>query len=145
MDTNFSYGRVPGNYAQCLNQQCAQSQKCTRRLVAEHYVSKQSTISIINPNCIPEDTNTCPYFHVVRKIRMAWGVKRLLDNVPLKDAKILKAQMLHYFGRNIYYSLYRKERGITPEQQEYIRQIFRNKSIIEEPTFEFYTEEYQWS
>lgn len=145
MENNFANETIPEHYAQCLNRQCVRSQKCTRQLVAEQCISKNSTIRVVNPKCIPEDTNMCPFFHVVQVVRLAWGVRNLLDKVPLKEAKVLKSKMLNYFGRNIYYSIYRKERGMTPEQQRFVSQIFRNQGIAEAPAFEYYTEEYKWS
>ncbi|WP_369892806.1 DUF6078 family protein [Bacteroides sp. AN502(2024)] len=39
---------------------------------------------------------------------------------------------------------YRKERYLSLEQQEYIRRIFRQKGIAEEPPFDSYTEKYMW-
>jgi hypothetical protein len=113
-------------------------------LVGEHATPLRPTIPVINPVCVPEDTNACPHFHLIRTIRMAWGIKNLLNNVPQKDVKALKSQMFIYFGRNNYYRLYRKERGLLPQQQEYIRRIFQQKGISEELAFEYYTEEYQW-
>lgn len=34
--------------------------------------------------------------------------------------------------------------GLMPKDQAYIRQLFRNKGIKEEPTYQRYTEEYIW-
>jgi hypothetical protein len=115
-----------------------------RHLAAERCTSLYPTISIVNPACVPEDTNTCPHFRPIRKIRVAWGIGHLLDRIPYGDAKVLKSQILTYFGKNNYYRFYRKERGIPPEEQEIIRQLFRKKGISEEITFDGYTEEYQW-
>lgn len=36
------------------------------------------------------------------------------------------------------------ENGGLPKDQAYIRQLFRNKGIKEEPTYQRYTEEYIW-
>ena len=75
---------------------------------------------------------------------MAWGVRALLDDVPLKDAVSIKDRLLQHFGRSLYYRFYRKEYSIDPEQQEFIRRLFRQKDIKKEPAFEYYTEEYKW-
>ena len=56
----------------------------------------------------------------------------------------MKAQIINHFGRNEYYRIYRKEHGLSPESQNYIRQVFRSKGFTEEPAFDSYTEEYQW-
>lgn len=34
--------------------------------------------------------------------------------------------------------------GLMPKDQAYIKQLFRNKGIKEEPTYQRYTEEYIW-
>jgi len=144
METNFDYQSVPYNFAHCFNHQCPKGEKCLHRLAAVHSTNQYPTIVTVNPNCIPEDANTCPFYHSVQKIRVAWGIKHLLDNVPHKDAVVLKDSMLGHFGRGMYYRFYRKEKYVAPEQQEYIRRIFRQKGITEEPVFDSYTEEYKW-
>lgn len=144
MENNFNYDSAPGSYAHCFNHQCVRSNKCMRHLVALHCDSRRSTICTVNSAWIPEDTSNCTLFKPIRKIRLAWGIRDLLKNTPYQDAKTLKAQMLNYFGRTHYYRLFRKEHGLTPEQQNFVRQLFRNKGIKEEPAFESYTEDYQW-
>lgn len=144
MEENFDYQSMPYHFAHCFNNQCPKGEKCLHHLAAMHSNSQYPTISIVNPNCIPEDMNACPFYHSTQKIRVAWGVKHLLDNVPHKDAIALKDLMLSYFGRGLYYRFYRKEKYLAPEQQEYIRRIFRQKGIAEEPIFDSYTEEYKW-
>lgn len=49
-----------------------------------------------------------------------------------------------HYGKTGYYRFYRGERGLMPKDQAYIRQLFRNKGIKEEPTYQRYTEEYIW-
>lgn len=51
--------------------------------------------------------------------------------------------MISHFGRGMYYRFYRKERFFDPEQQEYVRRLFRQKGIKEEPVFESYSYESQ--
>lgn len=145
MENTFNYISVPDNYVHCFNHHCLKSSDCMRHLVAKHSTSIHHVIRIINPACIPGNTETCPYFRPISEVRMAWGIKRLLDNIPHKDAKELKAQIIGHFGRTHYYRLYRKEYGLLPDEQDFIRRLFRNKGITDEPAFESYTDEYVWS
>ncbi|MEY8708821.1 DUF6078 family protein [Bacteroides faecichinchillae] len=144
MEDEFNYQAVPYGYTHCFNTHCPKGEKCLHHLVAMHSTNQYLTLSVVNPNCIPEDANSCPSFHPIRKIRVAWGIKHLLDNVPHKDADSLKRMMLNYFGRGVYYRFYRKEKFIAPEQQEYIQRIFRQKGITDQPIFDSYTEEFEW-
>lgn len=144
MENGFNYESVPSGYAHCFNQQCTKNKKCMRHLVAKHCSPFRSTVCIINPICIPKETDTCTYFHPIQKIRIAWGVKHLFDNLPHKDVAEVKSQIINHFGKTTYYRLYRKERGMLPEDQKFIRTIFRRKGFMEEPNFDSYSDEYQW-
>lgn len=144
MEEEFNYQAVPYGYTHCFNTICPKGEKCLHRLVAVHSTNQYPTLSVVNPNCIPEDAKACPFYKSIRKIRVAWGVRTLLDDVPLKDAVSIKGRLLQHFGRSLYYRFYRKEYSIDPEQQEFIRRLFRQKGIKKEPAFEYYTEEYKW-
>ena len=60
------------------------------------------------------------------------------------DAIAIKRQMLTYFGRTHFYRLWRKERLFSPEQQEYVRQLFLERGLQEAPVFDEYVEQYEW-
>lgn len=144
MEDNFDYQLVPYGYAHCFNDQCVKGTKCLRHLTAMHVTEQDAVLSIVNPKRVPEDTAACSFFQPIQKIRVAWGTKHLLDNVPNKDAASLKSLLIKHFGRAMYYRFYRKERYLTPEQQAYITNLFRQKGIMGEPVFELYTDEYNW-
>lgn len=144
MENEFNYQAVPYGYIHCFNAHCPKGEKCLHRLVAIHSTNQYPTLSVVNPNCIPDDADACPFYKSIQKIRVAWGVKSLLDDVPYKDATSIKNQLIQYFGRSLYYRFYRKEHSIDPEQQAYIRRVFRQKGIMKELTFEYYTDEYRW-
>lgn len=144
MEDEFNYQAVPYGYTHCFNDHCPKGEKCLHRLVAVHSTNQYPTLSVVNPNCIPEDANACPFYKDIQKVRVAWGVKLLLNDVPYKDAASIKAHLLRYFGRSLYYRFYRKEYSINPEQQDFIRRLFRQKGVTKEPEFEYYTEEYKW-
>ncbi len=144
MENNFDYQSVPYDYAHCFIPQCAQSANCLRHLVAAHSTSQNATLSIINPHCIPADTSVCPYFKSTRKLRMAWGIKHLLNNVPYKYGSSIRQQLISHFGKTAYYRIYREERVLLPEEQAYVRQLFRQYGIEEEPRFEKYSDEYYY-
>ena len=103
------------------------------------------TLSIINPNRIPADTTDCPYFRKAQKYRVAWGIRHLLDNVPHKCAAPMRNQLVGHFGKTTYYRFYRQEQGLFPKAQAYIRQVFKQYGIAEEPKFERYSEEYSYN
>lgn len=144
MENNFDYQAVPHEYAHCFNSQCAQNSECLRHLVAEHCTSRYPTLRIINPNCIPANTATCPYFKSSRKLHVAWGLRNLLDNVPYKDGSSIRQALICHFGKTNYYRHYRQERALLPQDQKYIQQLFQSYGITTEPVFERYSDEYYY-
>lgn len=135
---------VPYSYARCYNEQCRQAENCLRRMAALYDTADYPFITILNPVRFPKTDGNCSYFQKAEKVRMAWGVKGLLDKIPYEDAVSIKQQLIGHFGKTKYYRFYREERYLTPKEQAYIRQVFRNKGITEEPPFTRYTDEYMW-
>lgn len=144
MEKDFDYQSVPYGFAHCYNSQCVQGSKCLRHLVAENCDTQYPTLSIINPNCIPADTKTCPHFRSTQKLHMAWGFKHLLDNVPYKDGSALRQQLVNHFGKTNYYRYYRQERPLLPKDQAYFKQALLQKGITDEPKFDRYSDEYYY-
>lgn len=144
MEKDFDYQSVPYGYAHCFNDQCIQSRNCLHHLVAENCTSQYPTLPIINPNCIPADTTACTYFQSIRKLHVAWGLKHLLDNVPYKSGNALRLQLVGHFGKTNYYRYYRQERALLPADQDYIRKVFQQNGITEEPKFDRYSDEYYY-
>ena len=56
----------------------------------------------------------------------------------------LKNRLIAHFGRGKYYRFYREESYLSPDDQAYIRSIFRQYNIQGEPAFDSYSEEYSW-
>lgn len=135
---------APYAFARCLHTACPHADECLHRLAALTDTACYPVISLINPLAIPGDGTDCSYFRSTRKIRMAWGIRHLLDDVPARLAPQLKRQLLAHFGRSRYYRFYRDEACLSPDEQEYVCQLFRQYGIGQEPAFDRYTYEYNW-
>lgn len=144
MKEQFDYQSVPYGYAHCFNNQCAKAVNCLRNIAAQNITTGHPYITIINPAYVNSNTEECPYFHLKEKIRVAWGVSRLFDKIPYRDACELRHQIIGHFSRSKYYRFYRKEYSLMPEDQAFIRKMFRKKGVQEEPCFDEYTEIYKW-
>ena len=143
MTDNFNYKEVPGNYAHCLNEQCPRASECLRFQAAQYANAKTSSFLVINPKYIASQKE-CSLFHPDQLVRHAVGITRLFDNLPYSKARQIKRQLQGYFERNLYYRIYRKERYISPEGQDFIRELFRKEGILEEPVFDEYIDTYAW-
>jgi len=144
MQKDFDYDAVPAGFMHCIFAQCVQADKCLRRRAMLHVTSEPVALSLVNPVRIPGDGAECPHFYADRKIRFAVGVTHLLTNLPYAKGKSIKRDLISYFGRTNFYRIRNKERMISPEEQKYIRRVFKGYGIEEEPLFDKYVEEYKW-
>ena len=90
---------VPYSYARCYNEQCRQAENCLRRMAALYDTADYPFITILNPVRFPKADGNCSYFQKAEKVRMAWGVKGLLDKIPYEDAVSIKQQLIGHFGK----------------------------------------------
>lgn len=144
MRADFDYHLVPSGFAHCLNNQCPHAANCLRQQLALHIPFQEKFIRIVNPAQAASAGEDCPYFKPDQLIRLASGITHLLDNLPHQSAVVIKQQLLSYFGRSYYYRLWRKERLLTLEDQEYIRRLFLIEGITDAPAFDEYVESYSW-
>lgn len=144
MEKDFDYKLVPLGFGHCFNKDCPQAESCLRYLAAQHSASGAQFIASVNPAYYPADGNACPHFKQCRKVRMAWGVSQLFDNIPNKEVVRLRRMLIDHFTKTLYYRFYRKEYPIIPSNQLYFRQLFKQRGIAEEPVFDYYTDGYEW-
>ena len=135
---------APKDFARCLNATCPRSQNCLRRTAALQDTDEHLFLKVVNPLRYPKEGEECELFRSTDKVRMAWGVTHLLDNVPYKEGSLLRNMIINHLGRSQYYRCFRKERPFSPQDQQTIRLLFRQRGISEEPSFDYYTNEFNW-
>lgn len=134
----------PEQYATCQNSSCKKADECLRQLVYRQLTKDDKIIKIINPLCFPKADEECSEFRTKEKIRLAWGIKNILNQVPLEKAKRIKKSLVSYFGKTKYYRFYREEKPVLPEEQKAIKKIFEQNGIESEVSYTRFTEEYDW-
>lgn len=144
MNPEFDYREVPYGFPHCFRGECPQSSKCLRHIAATHSSAGESYLTIVNPAQLPEGTSPCSFYCKGEKTRVAWGVKNMFDQLPLQQATQIKQTLLSHYGKTQYYRIYRKEYSLSVKEQDYIRRVFRQYGIQDEPAYEYYTEVYQW-
>ena len=144
MDPNFDYASVPERFAHCLNAGCARAGQCLRQLVVAHVPADRPTFTVINNAPHRPDGEDCPYFKPDQPLRYAKGMTHLLDNLPHKKAEEIAYHLHHYYGHAQYYRARRGTVLITPADQAYIKRLFSQYDIAEEPVFDSYVDEYNW-
>ena len=144
MTNKIDYQNVPYDFAHCLNDRCTQADNCLRHLAATNSTSIRKFFPIVNPACYPKEGDDCPFFKTQIKKQIALGITKLLDNVPHKMALHLRRKMVAHFGKTLYYRFLRKENELLPEHQNFIKQLFKQNGINEEPVFNSYRESFEW-
>lgn len=144
MDKDFNYDLLPHGFAHCLNNSCKRAGECLRCRAAQHIPAERKTVTIVNPTQTNQEGEDCSFFKSDQLQQFARGMTNLLAYIPHNDAVAIKQEMLTYFGRTHFYRLWRKERLFTPEQQEYVRQLFLQRGLQEAPVFDEYVEQYEW-
>ena len=85
MEKQPQFPFAPKDFARCLNATCPRSQNCLRRTAALQDTDEHLFLKVVNPLRYPKEGEECELFRSTDKVRMAWGVTHLLDNVPYKE------------------------------------------------------------
>lgn len=135
---------VPVGYRYCFNTGCPRESTCMRHFAAEH-VSPQTTVGrAVFPTALQAD-GSCKEFKEKRVIRAAWGFTKLFRDVKERHASLLRGKIKAYLGGNgTYYRYQHGERLLTPEQQQWIFDLFRKYGYTEGLEFEGYHEIWDW-
>lgn len=144
MKANIDYNDFPKRFVHCLNEKCTRGEECLRRQMALEAPEERRSFTVVNPKHIhSENGENCTQFLSVEPKLFAKGIKKLFDKIPHKEALLLKQQILNYLGHNTYYRCYREERMLSPQEQEYIQQLFLQQNIKEPPQYEELVPYYQ--
>lgn len=144
MEKNAIKPFAPYNFSRCFNAQCPKADQCLHHLAATKETKDDYSVLIINPLRIPEDLSLCPAFQSNEKVKVAWGLKHLFDNIVYKKVDTIRDRLICHFGKTKYYRIYRNEIGLLPIDQDFIRRVFKEKGVEKEPIYDEYTEEYLW-
>lgn len=94
MEKQPQFPFAPKDFARCLNATCPRSQNCLRRTAALQDTDEHLFLKVVNPLRYPKEGEECELFRSTDKVRMAWGVTHLLDNVPYKEGSLLRNMII---------------------------------------------------
>lgn len=137
MGVIINYDDIPRSWRFCFCEGCPKHEVCLR------YQSTQ---------CIPDNLTwgpavyptsfrhgDCPHFKQIRVIHAAYGFSLLFRDVKQRDSANLQSQMKAYLGgHGTYYRYNRGEKLLTPEQQQWILNLFTRYGYTENLAFDNY-------
>lgn len=144
MNDTLNYDEVPNNYLRCIHNTCPHQERCLRYTVARCTPDTVPSYPIVNPQYISGKEDTCDVFRSNQKVKFAYGITHILDNVPYKTAIAIRKELYQELGRNMFYRVLNKERPLYPDEQEEIAALLRQHGIVERPEFDRYAYEYDW-
>lgn len=134
----------PEQYTTCQNSSCKNADKCLRQLVYRQLTKDNKFVKVLNPLLFPKDDEECKEFRTNKKIKLAWGIKNIFNEIPFSIAQSIKQDLIIYFGKTKYYRFCREERSISPKEQNAIKNIFVKNGIESDVSYSRFTEEYDW-
>lgn len=131
---------IPSSWLYCFNANCPRKDDCVRYRSTCAIQKGQTTGYTVYPTALRQDA-TCPHFKQLQMIHTAWGFGTMFDEVKAKDAPLLRSLIKHYLGGNgSYYNYHHGRRHLSPEQQEWIKQLFKRFGYTD-AEFDFSQEE----
>lgn len=144
MIETLDYEKVPTGFAHCFNGTCQSAGTCLRHQAARFVPQTLRSLRIVNPLCLNGSGN-CPEFVSDTPVRQAYGWTHMFDNLPHKQAMAIKDRLRAHYGKSYFYRLKRMETSFTPQDQHYVRSVFRLHGAEEEPVYDEYRYEYTWN
>lgn len=132
---------IPATWLYCFNSGCPLRDTCIRHQAGLALDAGRTCGCAVFPAAAG---GNCPHFKLMRRIRTAWGLARLFDDVRAGDAPTLRKRLKAMLGGNgSYYRYHHGTRRLSPEQQSQIRQLFARFGYSD-AGFEHYRDEIEF-
>ncbi len=141
--TVFDFRSVPNDWTLCFNPNCPMKKTCMRYFVGEQAPTSLTRGSAVYPNALKGDA--CEHYFEKRVIRVAWGFHTLFSEVKRKDDVFLRNEIKTFLGgHGTYYRYMNGQRTLTPEQQQWILDLFRDYGYTANLVFDHYANVYDF-
>ncbi len=136
-DIILNFDEVPTSWALCFCEGCPRHADCLRYVAGRAVPDNLTWGNAVYPTAYRN--GDCRHFRPVRVIHAAYGFRQLFREVKQRDYTPLRERMKAYLGgHGTYYRYNRGERLLTPEQQQWILDLFARYGYTEELAFEHY-------
>lgn len=140
----FDFNNLSPVYQLCFLSGCPRKAECLRFMAGEHLPEQKLHGPAIYPTAL-QDGRECPFFQEKQTKHMAWGFETLFQDTRRRDESRLRTAMKKYLGgHGTYYCYNRGERLLTPEQQEWILDLFRKAGYEQNLRFDHYADVYDF-
>ena len=143
---------IPKDYIYCTADSgaCPRAGHCLRAIAyllttTAEPANSPATIRIVHPARIASAADRCDYYRDSTPVRFARGMTTLFEDIPLKQARIVRRKVMACFSCESYFYLSRKgKRLITPNEQKAIEKAFQSSGVASVPRYDGYEEGVDW-
>ena len=139
----LDFSMVPYKWALCCLSECSLQEKCMRYQMCLLAPDDITTSFCVLPTVMKQEK--CPYFHPIEIVHAAAGFRGIFSEVKERHHADMRAEMAEFLGGGGTFYRYRNgERLLMPEQQEWIKDMFRRYGYTEEIVFDEYKDVYRF-
>ena len=133
----FNFDEVPNGWQLCFCDGCPRHADCLRYVAGQQVPDSLTWGNAVYPSAYRN--GNCRHFKQIRVIHAAYGFAPLFREVKQKNYTPLREKMKTYLGgHGTYYRYNRGERLLTPEQQQWILDLFARYGYKDGLAFEHY-------
>lgn len=144
MEKTIDFNQVPFEWTLCYVSECSRKDECMRYQVCQQAPESLTKNTCVLPTALSQ--RTCPHFMPVRIVHAAYGLVHIFDDVKAKhQAKMRAAVSAHLGGGGSYYRYRNGKLPLMPEQQEWIRKLFRRYGYTDDVEFDHYKDIYRFT
>ena len=136
------FSNMPEHYLLCYHTECERASTCLHWLAGQHGNTADVIVQTVNPKL--NGGPACRYHKPLTTVRMAYGMKHSFDHVLAVHIASLRKAITSHFGNGSYYLRRNGRRPITPEEQEFVRSLFRKYGYPDDALFDRYADEVEW-
>lgn len=144
MIKKINYLELPVGFLHCFNASCEFASSCVRYQAGCMIPKTRSAVMAVNPILASSEEKCSEFLSDESILYCAYGIDHLYDNLLYTVAVDIKRQLLSAWGKNMYYRFKRREKPLTPKDQEFVYGIFKEHGVKEKPRFDYYEENYKW-
>lgn len=144
---------IPQHYTYCFagKDLCPKASTCLRaiaaQIVTESKEEPEKVIRIINHIYVQRlpQPDSCRFYRDSKPVRYAKGMTQLFEDLPLKQSRLVRQQVMRCFSCvSLFYQSRKGIRLISPQEQQNIRNVFRSARVQGEPKFDGYEYSLAW-
>lgn len=144
MKDKIDFSELPHNYPACINQQCPKADHCLRQLAEQSLPDTVEFWSYARPKQVASPDYDCPFYRSNKKVRYAKGVLKTFSDLSNKQIQAIRRHLTDHFCERTYYRIRKGERVLSPSEQEFLKDVFRQCGITAPLEFDAYFEDFEW-